>query len=532
MADSPVELQKTIALGTLTNKNILFRRQHLIQTLRADADSTANWGTSFTELATIEREIAPFFEEASKDKEDLQSDAIAQLSFQHSLLKPINHIPFAVASIALFKVWAVPIMTVLTPILAWILPYILLKFVYSLPINQDQYSQILQGIWSGNLSNPREAAEKGLSSLWSGRSVSQMILFGFSFLQGMIQPIQNAMHLYQTDKVIYGIGKKLIRIRDIVRGLRKDLGENNGAHVKLSFTLEQLNDADVRGGFMLVKDQPERLRIILRDLARVEIMWRMAQKKELQPVEFYVDQFVLEGVTDVSLDGKGVASDLDLSGSGATHAVLTGPNGGGKSSFLRAVLQSVLFGHTYGFAPARAARMPLFSWIASGLQLRDTPGVLSMFETEVKFAAECLRMARKAVDPTRPGLILFDELFHSTNPPDGIRTAKAFLEDLWKHSSTSGGGVYSIISTHVFSLIESAPKNVKPVCCSAERTASGDVHYSYRVEPGICRVSSVDKVWERFGLSGGGRGVAPSPPAIVRPVSDSQTLATEENHAD
>ena len=522
MSNCSTELQKAIAIGTLTHRNTLFRRQALIQHLRANPAIHAGWEDSFQEIATIEREIAPFFEETSKDKEDLQADAIAQLSFQHPLLKPINHVPFAVAVVALFKVWAVPIMTVLTPILAWILPYILLKFVYSLPINQDQYAQILQGMWSGNLSNPREAAEKGISSLWSGRSITQMILFGFSFLQGMIQPIQNAMHLYQTDSTIHGIGKKLIRIRNFVKLFRDGLGDQNGTHVKLSYTLDALSETDYRGAFMLVKDQPDRLRIALRDLARLEIMWRMSQKEELQAVEFYVDQFVLEGVTDLSLEGGGVRSRLDLSGAGVTHAVLTGPNGGGKSSFLRAVLQSVLLGHTYGFAPARAARMPLFSWIASGLQLRDTPGVLSMFETEVKFAADCLRMSRKATDPTRPGLILFDELFHSTNPPDGIRTAKTFLEKLWG-TRPEEAGVYSIVSTHVFSLIETAPKNVVPICCSAERTETGDIHYSYRVEPGVCRVSSVDKVWERFGLSAG--------KAAARPVSDSQTLSNEENHA-
>jgi hypothetical protein len=48
--------------------------------------------------------------------------------------------------------------------------------------------------------------------------------------------------------------------------------------------------------------------------------------------------------------------------------------------------------------------------------------------------------------------------------------------------------------------VESAPAAVLPICCPAEETQDGDVKFSYNIEPGICRVSSVKKVWKRFGL--------------------------------
>jgi DNA mismatch repair ATPase MutS len=131
-------------------------------------------------------------------------------------------------------------------------------------------------------------------------------------------------------------------------------------------------------------------------------------------------------------------------------------------------------------------------WIASGIQLRDNPGKLSMFETEVKFAADCLNSAKKS----GPGLILFDELFHSTNPPDGSRTAIQFLHRMWKHPD-----LFSVVSTHLFPLVGAAPKNVKAICCTAKEEDNGDITFSYAVEPGICKVSSVHTVWEQFGLA-------------------------------
>jgi DNA mismatch repair ATPase MutS len=219
-------------------------------------------------------------------------------------------------------------------------------------------------------------------------------------------------------------------------------------------------------------------------------MWRIATHTSLNPVTFSRGVLKLEGAHDISLTGvEPVKSSIHLQEN--PHAILTGPNGGGKSSFLRSVLQSVLIGHAFGFAPAQTALMPRFDWIASGLQLRDTPGKLSMFETEVKFAADCLRASRQG-----PGLILFDELFHSTNPPDSARSATQFLRRLWKRND-----VFTIVSTHIFPLVATAPKNVQAICCPATKDHTGKISYSYGVQPGVCDVSSVHTVWEKFGLT-------------------------------
>jgi len=487
LSSSNSVLQKNLALATLIKPSVLLTRQRAIKALRETPRD--GWAAHFTRIAEIEREIIPFFEEGGDDKDSLENDAIAQLSFQDEIFKPLNHIPWMVMIIAIFKIWLVPAMSLMTPILAWVLPYILLRFVYAFPIDQQDYIRVLQNMWMGNMGIPEMGVEA--PDMLSPRSIAQFILFGFSFAQSMIQPIQNAMHLNKTDSIVVGVGKKLVEIREIVRSLKAD---TVGLDIKLTDALEEIDAYDYRRVLLLVKEQPERLHMTLRDLAQLEIIWRISLNESLQPVIFKPTILSLNNMVDISLK-EGVSSSLNLTDKSEQHAIITGPNGGGKSSFLRAALQSVLLGHTFGVAPATTAVMPRFRWIASGLQLRDTPGVYSMFETEVKFAADCIRSARTV----GPGLVLFDELFHSTNPPDGARSASLFLRQLWAPESNA----FSIVSTHVFPLVENKPKNVQAICCAASKNTDGSISYSYRAEPGICRVSSVHMVWEKYGLTRG-----------------------------
>ena len=178
------------------------------------------------------------------------------------------------------------------------------------------------------------------------------------------------------------------------------------------------------------------------------------------------------------------------------HSLLTGPNGGGKSTALRCILMNIIFAQRFGVCfgtPQAELTLHPFEWIQSGLHLEDHPGECSLFEREVQFAAEALQRSRAF--PTQRGLLLFDELFHRTNPPDGERTATLFLQQVWDTPNLS-----SIISTHVFTLAEQAPKHIQTLCVPAHKQPDGSLKFTYTLQPGICKVSSVDNVLQNCGF--------------------------------
>ena len=257
---------------------------------------------------------------------------------------------------------------------------------------------------------------------------------------------------------------------------------------------------DPRQAFAFAIETPFWLRHTFRALGRLEVVLALAGREDVTSAEFVGSAkpaLVLKRFGDPSIPmDRRVLSSVGLSASNGSgrkaHAILTGPNRGGKSSFLRGVLMNVVVAHCFGAAFAAKAQMTPFTWIADGMRLDDTPGKQSMFEREVAFGSAVL-----AKEGGR-GLVLYDELFHSTNPPDAKRTSELFCNSLWKKDNC-----LSIVSTHVYSLARSAPPEaVDQMCVAAWRSEQGKLLFSYKIQKGVCEVSSVDLLLKQFGLLG------------------------------
>jgi hypothetical protein len=454
------------------NEEALGRRQEAIQTLRRTLteETKGTLEEVFERAKHLESKWPIFFK-----KSDVEKNSYEQLTFSAwSWAEIFNTFPFVLLLLSYFKLYVVPFLAVLTPFIMIVMPYFILTYWYNLPLSFSQYKDLMLGMM-------------GVQSqqFWTPKNMMQMGITGFSVIQSMVQPVQNALHL-QT------INKDLIQRGECVEELAAILKELSSI-VSVPNPLEDIAErtSDPHRSFAEAWDLPFRFQYAIQVLGDIEVVYRIAISP-VRPVLFEKEPgFALLNAYDPLLQNS-IPFSVEFK-TGHTHAILTGPNRGGKSSFLRATLLNLVLAQTFGFTFSDVCLLKPIHWIATGLRLEDRPGTSSMFEREVEFAVAILKRAKEAAHES--GLILFDELFHSTNPPDGTRTAKLFLENVWRLPN-----VYSIISTHVFELAREAPDSVTRLCVPAYETKTGELEFTYTLKKGICEVSSVDCILKEKGL--------------------------------
>lgn len=447
--------------------------QTIITQLR-NLEDTQYLESFFENIVKKEEEIQFFYEEKNS-LDTLEKDTFGQLIFQHLDLKIFNTIPFLLFLIAHVKIYFIPFVSIMFPIFAYFLPYLLIKYVWRLPMSFQMYQNIMGKMWSFSLD-------------MSPQKIIQNLFTCFTLLQSMYQPIQNAFHLHTIDSNIYSLGNAIHEYAILVKDLENFLEEKG---IQYSFTQSlETSSNDSRRNFIYVLENPERLFFVSKDISKFEILWKISQNKEFEKVTFYssnVPYFKGDNISDINLPKETRIGSSFMIDSSNNHFLLSGPNGGGKSSFLRGMLQTILFSQSFGYAVGTGIELAFFDYILSGLHIQDSPGKKSLFEKEVCFARDVLYYANSEYK----GFVLFDEIFHSTNPPDGIRTSNEFLQKLWDSKK-----VTSIVSTHVFEIIDQSPSFIKKICVNAKRIDTV-LEYEYHVSEGICKESSVEQIWNK-----------------------------------
>ena len=156
-----------------------------------------------------------------------------------------------------------------------------------------------------------------------------------------------------------------------------------------------------------------------------------------------IEQQDLSGVAD-----RFVPNDLFLNATTHSVLVITGPNMGGKSTYLRQAALIVLMAQMGSYVPARSARMGLVDRIFTRIGASDNLARgRSTFMVEMTETAAILNTA------TPRSLILLDEVGRGTSTYDGLAIAWAAVEYI--HANTRAK---TLFATHYHELTELADR--------------------------------------------------------------------------
>ena len=176
--------------------------------------------------------------------------------------------------------------------------------------------------------------------------------------------------------------------------------------------------------------------------------------------------------------GSFVANNLFIGGDGPQIIIITGPNMGGKSVFLKQTAILTIMAQIGSFVPARKAQIPITDKILTRIGAQD-----ALSKGQSTFMVEMQETANILAQATPATLVLLDEVGRGTSTYDGISIAWAITEYLYK---PQGIGPKVLFATHYFELTELAQKYPKianfHVDASEYKDASGQTKLNFLFE--------------------------------------------------
>jgi len=185
------------------------------------------------------------------------------------------------------------------------------------------------------------------------------------------------------------------------------------------------------------------------------------------------------GIWHPCLDpSKSVLNNSDIQ----SHRVITGPNAGGKSTYIKNVALLLLFSHTLTIGNCKKGYITPFKLLHSYIHLVDVKGVESLFEAEMNRCFEFIKTMSQ-LEKNQYCFAIFDELFTSTNFYEGVSAAYAICFEFIKYPN-----LVTLMTTHYSQLTElekSTHKRFRNYKVTVDHSPDGKILFNYKIRKGI-----------------------------------------------
>ncbi|KAG2185327.1 hypothetical protein INT44_002117 [Umbelopsis vinacea] len=180
-----------------------------------------------------------------------------------------------------------------------------------------------------------------------------------------------------------------------------------------------------------VSERYELFRDVVQRLAQLDCLLSLATVA-IQPgycKPEYVDHLIMKvengrhPMVEQLLSGGFVPNDVEFDSDASRTMVLTGPNMGGKSSYIRQVALIAIMGQIGSYVPADSARLGILDAVYTRM------GALDNLQTgESTFMIELHETSDIMKQATARSLVILDELGRGTSTHDGVAIAYAVLQ--------------------------------------------------------------------------------------------------------
>lgn len=474
------------------SRGALENQQYLIQELINKEEDYQQINNTMTSISKSENDVLWLWKEHTKET----NSYLDMVYFKGFILDSLNKNELFLKFYNLFQIVVSPAMNIITPIVAVIIPYLFVRCTTTMPIDFKEYFQAL------NISDSLGPDGKSLKYAQYISVFIWLLYYGHSIYAS----VKVSMN---TNKIINIIHS---RVNNIANFIKKSF-EINEKYCKyfgcelLSKVCDSLwcktfiscpsllsDKGKILVTYRYLNSNKDILKPIINFLGKVDsylsiiklLKGNTNSKNKFCFPKYHSNNkpfFQVEELWHPYLDSeKAVSNDFSLGETHKSNAIITGPNAGGKSTFIKSVVISILLSQTIGICPAKRVSLTLFSKLETYLNIPDLKGKESLFEAEVNRALSYVRTLEETPED-KYSLIVMDEIFNSTNPEEGISGAYSICQKLSSFSNS-----LSIITTH-FNYLTNLEKdtfkfkNYKiPIVKS-----SNQIIYPYKITEGVSK---------------------------------------------
>ena len=380
-----------------------------------------------------------------KIADEINNNSSIEILFPSTfIINYINYIEQILDLYHLYKIYFIPMTSILYPLSTFIAPYLYIKNYLKMNITITSYVEIFYNIimylfkTTGNF---RSDITKFVS----------IFLYVGIYLYNMYQTYEIALFLHNTKYKLHSKMQGLVHFVRHSQNIMKNLPANIiSPYFNIKETYQRINiNNSMTDIYRIWKDDNIKKDIssLLKTIYAIDVIDTI--NKLLLSGEWskaiYSNETLLWDAKNPILKSEQIANPVNLN----KNIIVTGPNAGGKTTYVKTILANVILGQTIGITYSLRSQIILYDTINSFMRVSDILGTRSYFEAEAEY---CLNMINKAVSisaQNKRGLFLMDEPMHSTPPTEGMATAYAVIEYLSKLD-----GISLIITTHFHKLVK------------------------------------------------------------------------------
>jgi energy-coupling factor transporter ATP-binding protein EcfA2 len=509
MCGTRVYLENIVSHPLKSIERLKSRQGVLKQLQEVFAKNKESVHASFKILQDSEEDICWLFSESQNELSSLYD----MVYINYWLLGSLNKNDHLLTSYNLYRIIGSPIIGIVSPIMYFVVPYLVLRYKLGLKIQFFDYIKMLfKSFFSGSdIFMP------------SGLSKIKYISYGFTLLFYF----QSLFNSVEVSKAVYKLSNLLTdRVNGIVSYIKHSYKLYNECWTDALLEAFDYKLSNMPNNIPYFQDESLKPFSIFRNFGKQLSIFKFLKKEMYVPLlqrsylldalhtvvtlvssdkqspftfsfaDFKEPSLVGGLVAKPRVDLKGfyhpcldcstiVTNDLTLGSEKPQNIILTGPNAGGKSTLIKSFIISILLSQTFTISNAYNSSLTPFGQINTQINIPDCKGKQSLFEAEMYRSKHNFDVL-KAMPNNEFYLIAMDEIFSSTNPIEGIAGAYAIAKKLAEYPN-----VICIISTHYVYLTKLASEH-RDLFCKYKMNVlldeSGNVlSYPYKLFTGVSR---------------------------------------------